>query len=446
MDRRRFLRQTILFSAGALWVPTALSSCRKEELFEGETYSGKVILIGAGAAGLYAGHILKSKGINFTILEASAIHGGRLGKLTGFSDSPIDLGAQWLHGKNSIAGNLVSSSGAAITLDDSEMQYWFQNQLVATLPTDVEALFTDEDAPDVSFENFASQSGLGTEYKYIIEGFAGDLGADASRISVAERLREEENWSSGDDDFKFRETFYDLIDTNIADGIMSNIIFNTPVTKIDYSSETIVVTDANNNTHTADKIIIAVPITILKANTITFVPALPSEKTEAFNKIGMDAGMKVFLKFSSKFYNQNIVGGTICAAYADESVGKSGTDNVLLAFIMGEQAENLTALGSDQAIVNALLGELDLMFNGQATAYYLDAHVQNFTTLPFIRGAYSYSTVSIGNARTIAAQAVDDKLFFAGEAMNINGHHQTVQGALETGYREVINILDSVSK
>ena len=427
-------------------VPTVLSSCRKEELFDGETYSGKVIVIGAGSAGLYAGHILKSKGIDFTILEASAIHGGRLGKLIGFSDSPIDLGAQWLHGKNSIAGNLVTSSGTAITLDDSEMQYWFQNQLVATLPTDVEALFTDEDAPDVSFENFASQSGLGTEYKYIVEGFAGDFGADASRISVAETVREEENWCSGDDDFKFRETYYDLIHTNIAAGIMSNIIFNTPVTKIDYSSETIVVTDANNNTHTADKIIIAVPITILKANTITFVPALPSEKTDAFQKIGMDAGMKVFLKFSSKFYNQNIVGGTICAAYADESVGKSGTDNVLLAFIMGEQAEYLTALGSDQAIVNALLGELDLVFNGQATASYLDAHVQNFTTLPYIRGAYSYSTVGIGDARTIAAQAVDDKLFFAGEAMNINGHHQTVQGALETGYREVINILDSVRK
>ncbi len=446
MDRRRFLRQTVLFSAGALLVPTVLSSCRKEELFDGETYSGKVIVIGAGSAGLYAGHILKSKGIDFTILEASAIHGGRLGKLIGFSDSPIDLGAQWLHGKNSIAGNLVTSSGTAITLDDSEMQYWFQNQLVATLPTDVEALFTDEDAPDVSFENFASQSGLGTEYKYIVEGFAGDFGADASRISVAETVREEENWCSGDDDFKFRETYYDLIHTNIAAGIMSNIIFNTPVTKIDYSSETIVVTDANNNTHTADKIIIAVPITILKANTITFVPALPSEKTDAFQKIGMDAGMKVFLKFSSKFYNQNIVGGTICAAYADESVGKSGTDNVLLAFIMGEQAEYLTALGSDQAIVNALLGELDLVFNGQATASYLDAHVQNFTTLPYIRGAYSYSTVGIGDARTIAAQAVDDKLFFAGEAMNINGHHQTVQGALETGYREVINILDSVRK
>lgn len=446
MDRRRFIRQTVLFSTGALLLPSALTSCRKEELFEGETYTGKVIVIGAGAAGLYAGHILKSKGIDFTILEASGIHGGRMGKLTGFCDMPLDLGAQWLHGKNSIAGNLVASSGTTITRDESDMQYWFQNQFVSTLPTDVEALFTDEDAPDVSFENYATQSGLGTEYKYIIEGFAGDFGADASRISVAETLREEENWCSGDDDFKFRETFYDLIDINIAAGIMGNIVFNTPVTKIDYSGNSIVVTDAGNNAHTADKIIIAVPITILKANSISFIPALPTAKTDAFQKIGMDAGMKVFLKFSSKFYSQNIVGGTICAAYADESVGKSGTDHVLLAFIMGEQAESLTALGSDQAIVNALLGELDLMFNGQATPAYIDSHVQNFTTLPYIRGAYSYATVGIGDARTIAAQSVDDKLFFAGEAMNLNGHHQTVHGALETGYREVINILNSIRK
>lgn len=427
-------------------MPTALSSCRKEELFDGETYSGKVVIIGAGAAGLYAGHILKSKGIDFSILEASPIHGGRLVNLTGFCDMPLDGGAQWLHGKNSIAGNLVASTNTAITLDDSEMKYWFQNQLVATIPTDLEALYTDEDAPDVSYEAYATQNGLGPEYKYIVEGLAGDFGADASRLSVAETLREEENWCAGDDDFKFRETYFDLIDTNIAAGIMNHIFVNTQVTKIDYSGEKIVITDSNNYTHAADKVIIAVPITILKANTITFTPPLPSEKTAAFQKIGMDAGMKVFLKFSSKFYDANIVGGTICAAYADESEGKTGTDHVLLAFIMGEQAEYLTSLGNQPALVSALLGELDTMFNGQATPAFLDAYVQDFTAMPHIRGAYSYSTVGIGDARTVAAQSVDSKLFFAGEAMNINGHHQTVHGALETGYREVINILDSVSK
>ncbi|MFK7921906.1 MAG: FAD-dependent oxidoreductase, partial [Bacteroidia bacterium] len=61
---------------------------------------------------------------------------------------------------------------------------------------------------------------------------------------------------------------------------------------------------------------------------------------------------------------------------------------------------------------------------------------------PFIRGAYSYSTVGIGKSRSIAAQSVDDKLFFAGEAMNLNGHHQTVHGAAETGLGAVRQILE----
>jgi lysine-specific histone demethylase 1B len=113
---------------------------------------------------------------------------------------------------------------------------------------------------------------------------------------------------------------------------------------------------------------------------------------------------------------------------------------------MGKQAETLTALGTDTAITNALLQELDLMYNGQATASFISSHVQNWATNPFVKGAYSYSTVGMGDARKVATQSVDKKLYFAGEAMNINGHHQTVHGALETGYREVINILNDIKK
>ena len=160
----------------------------------------------------------------------------------------------------------------------------------------------------------------------------------------------------------------------------------------------------------------------------------------------MEAGMKVFLKFSNKFFNQNVIGGAICAAYTDDSIGKAQNDNVLLAFIMGQQAEYLTALGSDTAITTALLQELDVMYNGQASASFIASYVQNWTTNPFIKGAYSYSTVAMGDARKIATQPISKKLYFAGEAMNINGHHQTVHGAAETGYREVINILNDSKK
>ena len=237
-----------------------------------------------------------------------------------------------------------------------------------------------------------------------------------------------------------------MIDKQIANPVKDQISLNTVVTKIDYSQTTIQITDSNNNTYDADKVIITVPIPILKSADIQFIPTLPNEKTTAFSKIGMDAGMKVFLKFSNKFFDQNIIGGPICAAYADDGIGKAQNDNVLLAFVMGVQAEYLTSLGSDSAITTALLQELDTMYNGQATATFLASHVQNWTTNPFVRGAYSYSPIGMGDARKVATTPIDKKLYFAGEAMNTNGHHQTVHGAIETGYREVINILNDLKK
>ena len=448
MDRRNFIQHSLLFSIGGLLIPSAmLSACRKEDLFEDSNYTGKVLIIGAGAAGLYAGYLLKSKGIQFQILEASANYGGRLGKLTGFANFPIDLGAQWLHGENNLLADLIKKSGTKVTLDDGSEKYWFNNQLLATLPNDINAVFTREDnVPDVSFKDFAVQEGFGTEYDNIVEGIAGDSGAAASQISAHWKIQEEENWNSGDDDFKFQETYFDLINNEIASKVAGEILLNTVVASIDYSQTIITVTDANGNAFTADKLIISIPITQLKNNSIQFIPALPAEKTTAFSKIGMGPGMKVFLKFTNTFFDQNIIGGAICAAYADESIGKVQNDHILLAFVMGDQAAYLTSLGSDAAITNALLQELDAMYNGQATASFVSSHVQNWTTHPFIQGAYSYSTVDMGDARKVAAQPIDQKVYFAGEAMNVNGHHQTVHGAIETGYREVINILKDVKK
>ena len=394
---------------------------------------------------MYAAYLLKSKGIKFQLLEASANYGGRLGKLTGFANFPIDLGAQWMHGKNSIFSDFITKSDTKISLDDSDLKYWFNNQLVNKLPKKTN-IFEGDDLPDISYEDYALQKGFGNEYKYIIENIAGDQGADASQLSVYGNNKDEENWSSGDDDYKFQETYFDFIDKQIAAQVKDEIVLNTIVSKIDYSQSSIEITDSNNNLYSADKVIITVPIPILKSGDIQFIPSLSTEKTSAFSKIGMGAGMKVFLKFSTKFFDQNIIGGTICAAYADDSIGKVQDDNILLAFVMGEQAEYLSSLGSNAAITNVLLQELDTMYNGQATASFIASHVEDWTTNPFVKGAYSYSTIGMGNARFIAAKSINKKLYFAGEAMNLNGHHQTVQGAVETGYREVINLLEDLRK
>ena len=227
MDRRYFLKQSALFSIGGLLLPSAIvGSCRKEILLEDINFDGKVIIIGAGAAGLYAAYLLKSKGIKFQLLEASANYGGRLGKLTGFANFPIDLGAQWMHGKNNIFSDFITKSDTKISLDDSDLKYWFNNQLVNKLPKNTD-IFEGDDLPDISYEDYAVQKGFGNEYKYIIENIAGDQGADASQLSVYGNNKDEENWNSGDDDYKFQETYFDLIDKQIAAQVKDEIVLNS---------------------------------------------------------------------------------------------------------------------------------------------------------------------------------------------------------------------------
>jgi lysine-specific histone demethylase 1B len=446
MQRRDFLKKTTLATIGGLLIPsTLISSCSKETLFETSNYSGKVIIIGAGASGLYAAYILKSKGIDFTLLEASETYGGRMGKLTGFCDYTIDIGAQWMHGNNSILADLVRYKKIPHTLDESELSYLFNGQIVKNLPKDP-YIFEDENLPDISFIDYAHQQNFGTEYDGIIEAIAGDQGAAANQISAYWNSKDEENWVAGDDDFKFLNSYFDLIDEHIAKPVIDNIIFNCQVTSIDYLGEKIKITNSQNTVFEADKLIVTVPISILKLNEITFNPTLPIEKTEAFSKFGMGPGMKVFFKFQSKFYEDILIGASICGAYLDDTVGKQTNDHILLAFIMGNQAANLHGLGNENAIVSALLEELDSIYNGQASSQFIAAKVFDYSSKPFIKGAYGFSTIGMGNARETAAQPIENKLFFAGEAMNTNGHHQTVHGAVESGYMAVIDLLNSLDQ
>lgn len=443
MIRRKFLIQASKYSLGALPLSWWLQSCTKEEILPDVDFDGKVLIIGAGAAGLHAGYLLQSKNIDFEILEADTRYGGRLGRLDGFTDYPIDTGAQWLHGKKSELGELIESDGIKIALNDSEYTYWFEDQLVKNLPQDP-FIFERGNLPDMSFLDYAHDQGLSTDYDAIIEGIAGDQGAAASRLSAYWNAKEEENWSSGDEDYKFEETFYDVIDQQYAQPILEKIITSWEVKSIDYNGDSIVVTDSKGAQKIADRLIITVPITILQKQLIEFSPSLPAEKINAFQKIGMDAGMKVFLKFQSKFYDDAILGGTTCAAYEMDTPGKITNEHVLLAFVMGTQAEMLSALGSDELITQALLKELDEMYGGQATSQFIASSVHDWTTHPYIQGAYSYSTVGMGNSRLIAAQPVANRLFFAGEAMNLKGHHQTVHGALESGFTAVKDLLETL--
>jgi monoamine oxidase len=62
---------------------------------------------------------------------------------------------------------------------------------------------------------------------------------------------------------------------------------------------------------------------------------------------------------------------------------------------------------------------------------------------PFSRGAYSYGKAGYSDAQQALAEPVHDTLFFAGEATDLGGHNGTVHGAIASGRRAAIEIIQS---
>ena len=79
MKRRIALRQIGLGVSAGVVLPGWLTACSKEEDPNPSIPNDvDVVIIGAGAAGLYAADILQAKGLKVTILEASPRVGGRV--------------------------------------------------------------------------------------------------------------------------------------------------------------------------------------------------------------------------------------------------------------------------------------------------------------------------------------------------------------------------------
>ena len=60
---------------------------------------GTVIVVGAGAAGLSAARELSAAGIEVILLEARQRSGGRIHTVSSSAGVPVELGAEFIHGK-----------------------------------------------------------------------------------------------------------------------------------------------------------------------------------------------------------------------------------------------------------------------------------------------------------------------------------------------------------
>jgi monoamine oxidase len=449
IDRRKFLQQGLYSSAGLLLLPAWLASCKKNQLFSEFRNPGKVIVIGAGISGLYAAKLLKTQGIEVSILEAADRIGGRIKTIDGLADFPIEAGAEEVHGERSIWHDLVTSGGGEFINASLTDYYYFNGNLKSEAVAEENTFFNIMMEAANSFESYegadtnamvyADSQGISQNLEHIWHAIIGnERGTSADRLGMHGLRKEWQQWTAGDQNLMLRnKSFSEIIIQHFSEEINQTEL-NTKVVSIDYSGSKILLTDQSGNLHECDKVIITVPITVLQQNSISFNPALSDSKLEALTKIGMDRGMKIMIKFSAPFWEPgtgSIFGaGPVPEYWVASEGGRSQQDYVLTALVNGPKAEELSQPGVD--ILQLILDDLNEMYDGIADQY-ISHHIEDWGNNPHILGAYSYDKPGTGNARSIVASNIADKLFFAGEATHTAGHHATVHGAMETALRAV---------
>jgi monoamine oxidase len=214
-------------------------------------------------------------------------------------------------------------------------------------------------------------------------------------------------------------------------------------------------------TYYANAAVVAVALGNLKADDINFVPVLPQWKQDAMDLIGVGNGGKLFLDFSTRFWKLDINvfyadGGLAANAAEGETPQDIGHycwdyeyriepegEHLIACYLTGEFADNADALGSLDAVVDAILMDLDTMLPGTPfTDNYVDGSAvwKRMDDMMHSRGGYtypkigSYPTDGSPSARALMGDPVGTKLYFAG-AYTHNEWPSIVVGAMDTGIR-----------
>ena len=264
--------------------------------------------------------------------------------------------------------------------------------------------------------------------------------------------------------FKDDKKYEDLVQIFKNDIPYSNILYETFVTKIDYSDpKSVKVLTAKKEEYKADIVVFTGSLGVLKSQAKTlFHPALDNDKLEAIDKIGFGTVDKIYLEFEKdwprdiqwmSFLFKEPMNFTKEDAIKDWTRFIGGVHilpnapNILSLWITGEAAKIIENMDIEKVKQDAM--NLLRKFLGNVEAFKdipdpINVQVTKWYSNPSIQGSYSYQTTQSDLANlgpsTLARPQGEGRLLFAGEATH-EKYFSTVHGAIESGWREADRII-----
>jgi monoamine oxidase len=449
VQRRRYLQV-----AGGTTLPLAAGCLGRQPPDD----TGRVVVVGAGLAGLAAADRLDSEGFDVTVLEARDRVGGRV-RTDHSWDRPIDLGASWLHGtatnplvdrtdefgvetaRTDYFSFRVYESGQRLREDDLGGLYSRFGRLMRGIRRLRQR--TDEDLSLLTAIDRVTADWSLTERQRRRHAFAitteieHEYAADARDLSL---------WAydtgaelpGGD---LLVTNGYDRIPATLAEGL--DVRLNHEVEEIVHSRGGVDL-ETSQGVVRGDQAVITLPLGVLDSDAVTFRPRLPRRKRTAISALEMGVLDKAFLRFPEAFWSSDpeLLGlvGEQPDRWAEFLNLAHYTGNpVLVGFNAGQYATQL-ATRSDREIVDSAVAALDRAFGGGVPDP-VDWQVTRWGADPYARGSYlSFPPGADWRDVLELGWPVRDRLFFAGEATS-QRYPGTVQGAYRTGIRAAREII-----
>jgi monoamine oxidase len=408
--------------------------------------SADVLVIGAGAAGLAAADALERAGRSVLVLEARSRIGGRCLTLRHPGlDTPVELGAEFIHGRpGATAALLRRMQTKAVESTRTQRMLWNGRLVGVDAFSAARTAVQDfHESRDLSFHAFLNRQSLPplarTLATMMVQGFDA---ADPRRVSARDIAEEWGAEAIGASQARPRGGYGPLLEKLAGSG--ARLQLQTAVREIRWRRGRVQVAGTflgQPYRASARRAIVTLPLGVLQSSAVRFIPNL-KQKNSALSRLASGPVIRVALVFASRFWEKRFPDVAFfhspAAPFPTFWTPLPMRAPLLTAWAGGPKAARLAARGPQALVHHALQTVQDVL---RQKAQPAAAYVHDWQADPCARGGYSYVEVNGAGAREQLAAPLEDTLFFAGEATNTEGESGTVGGALQSGIRAAREIL-----